>query len=83
VHILGELLAHPILETLRSTDKSWLVNFLYAFNTGDIVLFEQMNPQCMNIPDLATQEIHLRQKLSSVFDGNDIQTTCHRPAIDL
>jgi len=57
-------LAHPILETLKSTDKAWLVDLLYAFNTGDIVLFEQMKPQWMNIPDLATQELKLRQKIS-------------------
>jgi len=54
VYNLGEPLAHPILETLKSTDKAWLVDLLYAFNTGDIFLLEQMNPQWMNIPDLAT-----------------------------
>jgi len=57
-------LAHPILETLKSTDKAWLVDLLYAFNTGDIVRFEQMKTLWMNIPDLATQELKLRQKIS-------------------
>ena len=27
-------LAHPIVESLRSTDKEWLIDLLYAFNSG-------------------------------------------------
>jgi hypothetical protein len=57
-------LAHPVLETLKSTDKAWLVDLLYAFNTGNIVLFEKMKPQWSNIADLAAQELKLRQKIS-------------------
>jgi hypothetical protein len=57
-------LAHPVLETLKSTDKAWLVDLLYAFNTGDIVLFEKMKPQWSSIADLAAQELKLRQKIS-------------------
>ncbi|KDR15267.1 26S proteasome non-ATPase regulatory subunit 13 [Zootermopsis nevadensis] len=64
VYNLGELLAHPVLETLKSTDKAWLVDLLYAFNTGDIVLFEKMKPQWSSIADLAAQELKLRQKIS-------------------
>ncbi len=29
-----EKLAHPILDCLRGGDKEWLVNLLYAFNSG-------------------------------------------------
>lgn len=57
-------LAHPVLEMLKSTDKAWLVDLLYAFNTGDIVLFEKMKPQWSSIADLAAQELKLRQKIS-------------------
>ena len=27
-------LAHPVLDSLRGTDKEWIVNLLYAFNAG-------------------------------------------------
>jgi 26S proteasome regulatory subunit N9 len=57
-------LAHPVLETLKSTDKAWLVDLLYAFNTGGIVRFEQMKPQWMNIVDLAMQERKKKKKIS-------------------
>lgn len=64
VYNLGELLAHPVLETLKSTDKAWLVELLYAFNSGNISLFDRMKPQWASIPDLAAQELKLRQKIS-------------------
>ncbi|GLH15131.1 26S proteasome non-ATPase regulatory subunit 13 [Gryllus bimaculatus] len=64
VYNLGELLAHPVLETLNTTDKAWLVELLYAFNSGDISLFDKMKPQWASIPDLAAQELKLRQKIS-------------------
>ncbi|KAK7869786.1 hypothetical protein R5R35_008317 [Gryllus longicercus] len=64
VYNLGELLAHPVLETLNTTDKAWLVELLYAFNSGDISLFDKMKPQWASIPDLTAQELKLRQKIS-------------------
>lgn len=36
VYNIGELLAHPILESLKGTENEWLVELLKAFNTGDI-----------------------------------------------
>lgn len=36
VYNIGELLAHPILESLQNTENEWLVELLKAFNTGDI-----------------------------------------------
>lgn len=64
VYNLGELLAHPVLETLKQTENSWLINLLYAFNSGSITKFEQMKPQWSAIADLAAQELFLRQKIS-------------------
>ena len=32
-----EQLAHPILDCLRGGEKEWLVNLLYAFNSGKAV----------------------------------------------
>ena len=45
-------LAHPILESLNGTENEWLVELLRAFNSGDIVKFEQMKPKWSSIADL-------------------------------
>ncbi|KAF6198150.1 hypothetical protein GE061_007897, partial [Apolygus lucorum] len=62
VYNLGELLAHPVLDSLKGTSNSWLVELLYAFNTGDIAKFEAMKPKWSAVPDLLAHEIKLRQK---------------------
>ncbi|GJQ85275.1 putative motif in proteasome subunits, Int-6, Nip-1 and TRIP-15 [Trypoxylus dichotomus] len=64
VYNLGELLAHPVLQTLKATENAWLVDLLYAFNSGDINKFESMKPKWSSIADLAAQELFLRQKIS-------------------
>lgn len=64
VYNLGELLAHPVLESLKSTENSWLVDLLHAFNSGDITKFENMKPKWASVADLAAQELFLRQKIS-------------------
>uniref|UniRef100_A0A8W7PP43 26S proteasome non-ATPase regulatory subunit 13 n=1 Tax=Anopheles coluzzii TaxID=1518534 RepID=A0A8W7PP43_ANOCL len=64
IYNIGELLAHPILESLNGTENEWLVELLRAFNSGDIVKFEQMKPKWSSIADLAAQEVKLRQKIS-------------------
>ncbi|KAH8247827.1 hypothetical protein KR038_010495 [Drosophila bunnanda] len=85
VYNIGELLAHPILESLKGTENEWLVELLKAFNTGDINKYctfttYRMNPRSnisisplrfndmkkiwSGIPDLAAQEVKLRQKIS-------------------
>lgn len=64
VYNLGELLAHPVLDSLQNTPNAWLVELLFAFNSGDIVKFEAMTPQWSTIPDLRAHELKLRQKIS-------------------
>jgi 26S proteasome regulatory subunit N9 len=34
VYNFGELLAHPVLESLRGTESEWLIALLFAFNSG-------------------------------------------------
>ena len=41
IYNFGELLAHPILDAVKQTDKQWIVDLLYAFNSGDIPKFEK------------------------------------------
>lgn len=64
VYNIGELLAHPIIESLRGTENEWLIELLQAFNSGDIGKFEQMKPTWSKINDLLVQEVKLRQKIS-------------------
>lgn len=64
VYNLGELLAHSVLESLKSTENAWLIELLYAFNSGNINKFEMMKPQWSTIADLAAKELFLRQKIS-------------------
>ncbi|XP_017040064.1 26S proteasome non-ATPase regulatory subunit 13 [Drosophila ficusphila] len=64
VYNIGELLAHPILESLKGTENEWLMELLKAFNTGDINKFNEMKKIWSKIPDLAAQEVKLRQKIS-------------------
>uniref|UniRef100_A0AAQ5ZB80 PSD13 N-terminal domain-containing protein n=1 Tax=Amphiprion ocellaris TaxID=80972 RepID=A0AAQ5ZB80_AMPOC len=40
VYNFGELLMHPVLESLRNTDKQWLIDTLYAFNGGNVEKFQ-------------------------------------------
>lgn len=59
----GELLLHPILDSLKSTQHAWLIDFLDALNAGDLAKFEA---QLKNLPKerLLEQSISfLRQKI--------------------
>uniref|UniRef100_A0A672K4Z2 26S proteasome non-ATPase regulatory subunit 13 n=1 Tax=Sinocyclocheilus grahami TaxID=75366 RepID=A0A672K4Z2_SINGR len=42
VYNFGELLMHPVLESLRNTDKQWLIDTLYAFNAGNVEKFQAL-----------------------------------------
>lgn len=77
IYNIGELLIHPILESLHNTENEWLVRLLNAFNKGDITTFEQMKPQWGTIPDLLAQETKLRKKLALL---GLMEMTFSRPA---
>lgn len=64
VYNLGELLAHPVLESLRGSNNAWLIDLLTAFNTGNIKKMDEMREQWYLIPDLRAQELALRQKIA-------------------
>lgn len=42
IYNFGELLAHPILNSLQKTRAEWLIHFLFSFNSGDIQKFESI-----------------------------------------
>jgi len=64
----GELLAHPVLNSLQGTPNAWLKDFLFAFNSGDVARYETFLQQ--NAKDISAQpalkgaENLLRQKVS-------------------
>jgi len=63
IYNVGELLAHPVLDALRDTDKQWLVDLLYAMNSGDVEKFESTKPMWSSkSPDLAANEALLLEK---------------------
>lgn len=64
VYNFGELLAHQVLEYLKPTEHAWLVDLLYAFNSGNIKKFQSMRPRWAAQPDLAANETGLRQKIT-------------------
>ncbi|XP_017159372.1 26S proteasome non-ATPase regulatory subunit 13 [Poecilia reticulata] len=63
VYNFGELLMHPVLETLRNTDKQWLIDTLYAFNAGNVEKFQGFKSAWGQQPDLAAHEPKLMQKI--------------------
>jgi len=59
----GELLAHKILESLKGTENEWLIELLYAFNSGDVAKFRQLKPKWKTQPDLEAREALLFEKV--------------------
>ncbi|CAH3019569.1 unnamed protein product [Porites evermanni] len=64
IYNFGELLAHPVLESLKGTPHGWLIELLYAFNSGDLSKFEQLKRHWQKQADLNRNYKSLRQKIS-------------------
>ncbi|KAF9919872.1 26S proteasome regulatory subunit [Linnemannia zychae] len=63
IYNFGELLMHPILESLVGTEREWLKNLLFAFNSGDIGKFEALAPHFAQEAILQSNITALRQKI--------------------
>jgi len=63
IYNFGELLSHDVLQYLKKTEHAWLVDVLFAFNSGNIKKFVDMKPQWSTQPDLAANETALMQKI--------------------
>ncbi|MCL4122953.1 UNVERIFIED_CONTAM: hypothetical protein GTU68_019477 [Idotea baltica] len=63
IYNFGELLAHPILDSLKGSQGEWLMALLLAFNEGNIAKFEAMRAQWSTQADLVAKEIQLREKI--------------------
>lgn len=64
VYNFGELLAHEVLGYLQKTENAWLVDVLFAFNSGNIQKFNELKPQWSKQRDLASNEMALMQKIT-------------------
>ncbi|XP_068621921.1 26S proteasome non-ATPase regulatory subunit 13 [Battus philenor] len=63
VYDLGELLAHPILESLEGTPDAWACELVKAVAAGDIVAFEKIRSIAPH-PELHKADRQLRQKIA-------------------
>lgn len=63
IYNFGELLLHPILDSLKETEYNWLRELLFAFNAGDLNQFVKLQSHFASQPLFKAKEAFLRQKL--------------------
>lgn len=59
----GELLQHPIVNSIHPS-KKWVFELLEAFNSGDLAVYEKLQPQFLSQADLASNRLELRKKIT-------------------
>ena len=64
IYNFGELLLHPILDSLHQTEHAWLRDLLFAFNRGDLKAWTGLEPHLARAPPLAERRAFLWQKVS-------------------
>lgn len=64
IYNFGELLLHPILDSLRDTQQAWLRELLFAFNRGDLRAYDKLRGHITSTPLLRDREVFLHQKIS-------------------
>ncbi|PPQ77177.1 hypothetical protein CVT24_009880 [Panaeolus cyanescens] len=63
IYNFGELLMHPILDTLNGTQYEWIKKLLFTFNEGNIGKFEALAPLFPKEAILQENFAFLRQKI--------------------
>ncbi|EPQ55610.1 hypothetical protein GLOTRDRAFT_75751 [Gloeophyllum trabeum ATCC 11539] len=63
IYNFGELLMHPILNSLDNTQYDWIKKLLFTFNEGNIGRFEALAPLFPKEPILQENYPFLRQKI--------------------
>ncbi|GAB7361225.1 hypothetical protein MBLNU230_g1287t1 [Neophaeotheca triangularis] len=64
IYNFGELLLHPILDSLANTPHSWLRDLLFAFNRGDLKAYEILQQHLQANQLLQSHQQFLYQKIS-------------------
>ncbi|KIJ47234.1 hypothetical protein M422DRAFT_59530 [Sphaerobolus stellatus SS14] len=79
IYNFGELLMHPILDSLDNTEYDWIKKLLFTFNEGNIGKFESLAPLFPKEPILQENYPFLRQKICLMAL---IESVFKRPAED-
>ncbi|MCJ1471542.1 26S proteasome regulatory subunit [Lambiella insularis] len=64
IYNFGELLLHPILDSLTSTEHAWLRDLLFAFNRGDLAAYNVLENNLSKCALLQEHKEFLWQKIS-------------------
>ncbi|GMF75480.1 unnamed protein product [Aspergillus oryzae] len=64
IYNFGELLLHPILDSLTETPHSWLRDLLFAFNRGDLTAYDVLAGNISKNQLLEQHRFFLYQKIS-------------------
>lgn len=64
IYNFGELLLHPILDSLKSTEHAWLRDLLFAFNRGDLQAYTILQQHLDANALLKQHQQFLYQKIS-------------------
>ena len=64
IYNFGELLLHPILDSLNNTEHAWLRDLLFAFNRGDLNAYSMIENNIAKCPLLEEHKQFLWQKIS-------------------
>jgi 26S proteasome regulatory subunit N9 len=79
IYNFGELLLHPILDSLTNTPHAWLRDLLFAFNRGDLGAYSVLETNIPKNQLLAENQAFLYQKVSL---SALTETVFRRPAHD-
>lgn len=67
IYNFGELLSHPVIESLNGSQAEWLVKLLFAFNRGSIQEYQRVNQtyqsQIDSSPVLQQRKTFLQEKM--------------------
>jgi len=64
IYNFGELLLHPVLDSLVSTPHAWLRDLLFTFNRGDLAAYHRLEPHLSKSPQLSAHRDFLAQKIA-------------------
>ncbi|KAF1808496.1 hypothetical protein P152DRAFT_462492 [Eremomyces bilateralis CBS 781.70] len=64
IYNFGELLLHPIVDSLKDTEESWLRDLMFAFNRGDLQAFDVLQSNISKNAVLQPHKDFLYEKLS-------------------
>lgn len=63
IYNFGELLLHPILDTMKDSPHAWLRDMLFAFNGGDLGAYDILTANISKNELLREHESFLHQKI--------------------